>query len=113
MNRFCISDISRHTQMRLKTKKQKLTDKLKFDMETSHLAEFEVLFQALNGPIRSPGEGPLSTLCHLTSCKKSEKPTEWIFRYMDFFEWSVNYWSVFCTYFGDKYLRNQKFSDVF
>ena len=108
MNRFCISDISRHTQMRLKTKKQNLTDKLKFDMETSHLAEFEVLFQALNGPIRPPGEGPnfvtflglslLCTLCHLTSCKKSETPTEWIFRYIDFFEWSVNYWLVSVLY---------------
>ena len=29
--------------------------------------------------------------------------------YMDFFCWSVNYWSVFCTYFRDKYLRNLKF----
>ena len=94
--------------MRLKTKKQNLTDKLKFDMETSHLAEFEVLFQALNGPIRPPGEGPnfvtflglslLCTLCHLTSCKKSETPTEWIFRYMDFFEWSVNCWLVSVLY---------------
>ena len=53
----------------------------------------------------------LSTHCHLTSCKKSEKSSEWIFRYMDFFVWSVNYWSVFCTYFEDKYLRNQKFLD--
>ena len=52
----------------------------------------------------------LSTRCHWTSCKKSEKSNVWIFRYMGFFGWSLNYWSVFCTYFEDKDLGNQKFS---
>ena len=31
---------------------------------------------------------------------------------MTFFGWSVNYWSVFCTFFGNKYIQNLKFSDV-
>ena len=53
----------------------------------------------------------LSIPCHLTSCKKSVESNEWWFvRYKDFFIWSVDYWSLFCTFFKDYYLRNQKFS---
>ena len=31
---------------------------------------------------------------------------------MDLFGWSVNYWSVFCTFFGDRYLHNQNFQAI-
>ena len=123
---FCILDISRHTQTHLKTSKQKITEKLKFNnLQPSNIMQNKskikpkqtkidlfwkqatwprIFFQILDLSL-------LSTQCHLTSCKKSEKSNEWIFRYIDFSSWSVNYWSVFCTYFEEKYLRNQKFPD--
>ena len=31
---------------------------------------------------------------------------------MDLLGWSVNYWSVFCTFFGDRYLHNQNFQAI-